>query len=269
MAWPHMRSVWSRHCQPARWAIIDLIYVITRYQKVELLVKAEDLFSTRHCLPVEWDVIPVCTLYNDIWVRDTGPTFLLGGGVNDGSIVHQGSLLALRWTFNKWGWKIGRVGKDCVVGGQIACLSDGGRAAVVIRCPQVLQGGSFHTDGNGRFITMEECLLHPNRASIADAGGDGYGDDKDGIAFIPRVGNGGGGGRSKEEMTLVFEKYLNAKKMIWLLYGVDGDNDINGHMDNLIAFMTSCGIWQSWTRRTPMMMNTHHPAQTHIANVLV
>jgi hypothetical protein len=70
--------------------------------------------------------------------------------------------------------------------------------------------GSFHTDGKGTFITREEYLLHPNHASIADVGGDGYGEDKDGIASIPRAGNGCGGGRSKEEITLVFKKYLNA-----------------------------------------------------------
>ncbi len=80
MAWPHMRSVWSRHCKLACPAIINLIFVIARYQMVKLLVRAEDLSGVRHCLPVEWDMISVCALYNDIWVRNTGPMFLQGGG---------------------------------------------------------------------------------------------------------------------------------------------------------------------------------------------
>ena len=52
-----------------------------------------------------------------------------------------------------------------------------------------------------------------------------------------------------------FELSLNAKKVIWLPYGVDGDDDTDGHVNNLVAFMTSCGSWQSWMRRTPMTMN--------------
>ena len=44
-------------------------------------------------------------------------------------------------------------------------------------------------------------------------------------------------GRSKEEMNSVFEKYLHAKKVIWLPHGVDGDDDTDGHVDNLAAFI--------------------------------
>jgi agmatine/peptidylarginine deiminase len=174
-----------------------------------------------------------------------GPTFLGGGGVDNGSIVHQGSLLALHWTFNGWGWKMGQGGKERIICGQIVSLANGGGAAFVVCCMQVLEGGSFHMYRNGTFITMKECLLHLNHASILDTGGDEYEGDKDGIASISRVGNGRGGGRSKEEMTLVFKKYLNAKTVIWLRYGVDRDDDTNGHVDNLAAFMTSCRSWLS------------------------
>ncbi|KAL3816678.1 hypothetical protein ACHAXA_003868 [Cyclostephanos tholiformis] len=237
MAWPYMNSVWSHHCEPARTAVIDLISVIVQYQTVKLLVRAEDLSEVRRRLPVEWDVMPVCASYDDIWVRDTGPTFLLRGEGRDGGIVRRGGPLALSWTFNGWGWKHGQVEKDRVVAEQIASLADGGGAPFVVRCPHVLEGGSFHTDGNGTFITTEECLLHPNRVSIVDTCGNGYGEDEGSIVPIASVGDGVGEGRSKEEMTLVFEKYLNAKKVIWLPHGVDGDDDTDGHVDNLAAFI--------------------------------
>lgn len=235
MAWPHMKSVWSHDCEPARQAVYDLISVIVRYQTVKLLVRAEDLFEVRRRLPVEWNVIPVCASYDDIWVRDTGPTFLRSG--NGG----HGGLMAVHWKFNGWGFKHPRVERDRTVGGQIASLADdGGGAISVVRCPHVLEGGSFHTDGNGTFITTEECLLHPNRCTSVETGGggDGHGHgDEDGISFISRGGDGSGKGRSREEMTLLFEKYLNAKKVIWLPYGVEGDDDTDGHVDNLVAFI--------------------------------
>jgi hypothetical protein len=84
---------------------------------VKLIVRAEDRSGAWHYLPVEWDMIPVCALYANIWVRNTGPTFLWWGGGNDGGIVRWGGLLALRWTFNGWGRKNGQVGKDRVIGG--------------------------------------------------------------------------------------------------------------------------------------------------------
>ena len=139
MAWPYLASVWSRDCEPARAAVVDLISVMARYQTVKLLVRPEDLSDARRRLPAEWNVMPVCASYDDIWVRDTGPTFLLRGEGNEdggGGIVDRGGLLAVRWTFNGWGWKHERVEKDRTVAGQIAPTAAGEeqrRASFVVR----------------------------------------------------------------------------------------------------------------------------------------
>jgi hypothetical protein len=127
--------------------------------------------------------------------------------------------------------------------------------AFVICCPQVLKGGEL-SHWRERYVHHHGGVSLPSQLCIncqcqwrwiqRQQGWD---------ASIPRVGDGCGGGTSKEEMTLVFEKYLNAKKVIWLSYGVDGEDYTNGHVDNLAAFMTSCGRWQSGTWRMPMTMN--------------
>jgi len=192
----------------------------------------------RHSMPPEWsDQAAVWMAWphmESVW-SGKGPPFRGGGGDDGGGR----GLTAVCWTFNGWGSKHPRVSRDVSVGGQIASLAC---ASSVVRCPHVLEGGSFHTDGNGTFITTEECLLHPNRGSFVDIGTGGDGDaDEDGMitSILPDGGGrrGGGVGRSKEEMNSVFEKYLHAKKVIWLPHGVDGDDDTDGHVDNLAAFI--------------------------------
>ena len=37
-----------------------------------------------------------------------------------------------------------------------------------VQFPQILEGGSFHTNGNGTFLTTEECLLHTYRGTLID-----------------------------------------------------------------------------------------------------
>ena len=37
-------------------------------------------------------------------------------------------------------------------------------------------------------------------------------------------------------MTAVFEQYLDARKVIWLPHGVIGDEDTDGHVDNITCF---------------------------------
>ena len=118
----------------------------------------------------------VAASYDDIWLRDTGPTFLTqinaGAGRASAGRGQGRGLLEVRWAFNGWGNKHFNVKKDKTVSGQIARLADGGGAALEIQCPLVLEGGSFHTDGNGTIITTEECLLHPNHGALVGSTAD-------------------------------------------------------------------------------------------------
>lgn len=108
------------------------------------------------------NVVIKASEYDDIWLRDTGCTFLRKSTEEGG--VGGSKLVAVRWTFNCWGNKHHSYERDCTVSGQVASLANGDGATEII-CSTVLEGGSFHTDGKGTIITTEECLLHPNRAS--------------------------------------------------------------------------------------------------------
>ena len=83
----------------------------------------------------------------------------------------------------------------------------------------VLEGGSFHTDGDGTVIVVEECLRHTNRN--------------------PNL--------SQEEMEHTVLHHLGGTKMIWLPWGLAYDEDTNGHVDNMVAFTKPGEVVLSWT----------------------
>ena len=215
---------------------MDIIAIMQKFQTVKLLVRSQEMDNVKcRFMPAEeWkNVMLVEATYDDIWLRDTGPTFLKkripngagsGAGSNgrSGDVSDAGNLLAMRWTFNAWGNKHDNYANDMTVSGQIAHSA----AVDEVQCPQILEGGSFHTNGNGTFLTTEECLLHSNRGTLIVE--DSVLCDKDG----------GKGRRTKEQMTTVLEQYLNAHKVIWLPYGVHG-YDTDGHVDDNIACFIS------------------------------
>lgn len=84
----------------------------------------------------------------DVWVRDYGPTYVVGGG---GAVV--------KWIFNAWGDKYEDLKPDNEAGEEIASES----GLTVLRPGLVLEGGSIDVNGGGSLLTTEQCLLNPNR----------------------------------------------------------------------------------------------------------
>jgi agmatine deiminase len=115
----------------------------------------------------------------------------------------QGDVAGINWQFNAWGGKYAPWDLDDQVAPRI--LEHFGKKR--FDAPLVMEGGSFHVDGEGTLITTEECLLNPNRN--------------------PHL--------SREQIEEALRRYLNVDTIIWLRRGLSGD-ETDGHVDNIACF---------------------------------
>lgn len=200
---------------PAQKAVIEAaIAISSRGETVTVCVPSGHYGTARRFLPDSVRVVDLDA--DDAWLRDSGCTFV----VNDQSKEVRG----VHWTFNAWGGKKDGCylswDKDLQVGRKMLDLCNFSRYA----CETIMEGGSFHVDGQGTLITTEECLLHPNRSP----------DGK-----TPRT---------KQYLETVLCEYLNVSKVIWLPKGLIFDDDTNGHVDNFCSFVAPATVLLAWTK---------------------
>jgi agmatine deiminase len=151
ISWPIQDSmVYPEHYEQVSAGYAELIHAIAEFEPVTVVVnpadmeKVSSLFANNtavECLPIE---------HNDAWLRDNGPTFVVGP---------DGELAGVNWKFNAWGGKYSPWDLDDAVAPQILKHVD----VKQFDAPIVMEGGSIHTDGEGTLLTTEECLLNVNR----------------------------------------------------------------------------------------------------------
>ncbi len=197
MLWPERTDTWRDGAKPAQRAYAEVAKAIAAFEPVVMGVSDSQYENCRSMLPEEIKVVEIST--NDAWARDSGPSFLVNG---------QGGLRACDWTFNAWGGLTDGLffpwDKDDRVAEKIAELAgaDSYRTEGF-----VLEGGSFHVDGEGTVLTTEMCLLSKGRN--------------------PHL--------SKQEIEENLKDYLGADKVLWLGDGIDPE-ETNGHVDDVACF---------------------------------
>ncbi len=192
MAWPCREALWGERIEEARDAYAEVAEAIAQFEPVTMVVPPEELAAVSMRTASEVSALPLAI--DDSWMRDSGPTFLVDG---------KGGLAGVDWIFNAWGEKFDRWDRDDAMPAALLERAKVGR----YRAPLVLEGGSFHVDGEGTLITTESCLLNPNRNP----------------------------GLSREEIEGHLRDYLGIKKVIWL-YGDPMEEATDGHVDNLACF---------------------------------
>ncbi len=210
IAWPHRRSDWPGRFAPIPWVYAEIVRHLSRVERVRIIVqdlameeRAGKMLSRSGADLKKVDFFRFPT--NRSWTRDYGPIFVRRGG-------RRGKLTVADFHFNAWAkYPDGN-------------LDDGvaARAARALRLPRVvplapgaggrrlvLEGGSIDVNGRGTLLTTEECLL----SSVQERNP----------------------GLSREDLENAFQKYLGARKVLWLGRGIAGD-DTHGHVDDIARF---------------------------------
>ena len=196
LIWPFRGDSWPHGGGRAQAVFSDLVSLISESERTIVCLPEREVDKAKATLPAGTELFVVET--DDSWARDYAPTF-----VTDGK-----TLRGINWRFNAWGgtydglydsWE----NDDALAPKLCTYLHHDLYDAHHI----VMEGGAFHTDGEGTVITTESCLLSPGRN--------------------PDL--------SKDAIEEVLCKYLGAEKVIWLPSGIIGD-ETNGHVDNLCAF---------------------------------
>ncbi|MGN1180282.1 MAG: agmatine deiminase [Suilimivivens sp.] len=198
MMWPERTDNWRDGAKPAQEAFAQVAEAIAAFEPVVMLVSARQYINCRARLPEEIQVIEMSA--NDAWMRDIGPSFL---------ISKKGELRAVDWTFNAWGGLVDGLyfpwDLDDLVAEKV-CELEGVNSYRTENF--VLEGGSFHVDGEGTVLTTEMCLLSKGRN--------------------PHM--------TKKEIERKLCDYLNCEKVLWLRDGID-PRETNGHIDDVACFV--------------------------------
>ncbi|XP_010905762.1 agmatine deiminase [Elaeis guineensis] len=218
MGWPERTDNWRDNAVTAQRVYAAVAMAISEFEPVTVCASAAQYTNACELLHDKDNVRVVEMSMNDAWFRDIGPTFVWRDRKPiSGAEEHQ--VAGIDWTFNCWG------------GVEEGCYSDWSLDTLVTkkileleRLPRfphqmVLEGGSIHVDGEGTCITTEECLLNPNRN--------------------PNM--------SREEIEDELKMYLGVRKVIWLPRGLYGDEDTNGHVDNMCCFVKPGVVLLAWT----------------------
>lgn len=148
MAFGASESIWGRKLLPeVRRNLATVAKTIARHEPVSMLARSSELGLARSLVGPSVELIE--SPLDDLWVRDTGPTFVLTG---------LGRKAAIDFNFNGWGKKQ-EFGRDA----KLAALVARQAGTRVINTDLVLEGGCIEVDGQGTAIITESCVLNENR----------------------------------------------------------------------------------------------------------
>ncbi|MDM8567035.1 agmatine deiminase family protein [Candidatus Halobeggiatoa sp. HSG11] len=133
--------------------LVLIATTIAKYESVSVLVNPTDyaeaiaLFGdlNRHPYPITLVKLTI----DDLWLRDTGATFVKGS---------DGKKYGIDFNFNGWGNK--QIHENDA---KVANFITNKTGAITKSSSLVLEGGCFEVDGHGTAILTKSCVLNSNR----------------------------------------------------------------------------------------------------------
>lgn len=186
----------------ARTAWTAVAREITEFEPVTMVVDPVDREAAERYLGPNIDILEAPL--DDAWMRDIGPTFVLGA---------DGRVGAVDWVFNGWGqqdWA--EWGNDQAIGKTVAAASGADHVPSAL----VNEGGGIQVDGRGTALVTETVQLDPLRNPTL----------------------------TRSDIETELARTIGARHVVWLPRGLTRDSEkfgTKGHVD-IVAAMPSPGV---------------------------
>ncbi|HLG87250.1 MAG TPA: agmatine deiminase family protein [Alphaproteobacteria bacterium] len=148
MAWPCRPATWHGGIEAARSVHVEVAKAIAQFEPVTMVCNPMDVAEVSLMCGQGIEIVPMPL--SDGWMRDIGPTFVVGS---------DRTIAGIDWIFNGWGGLHNDFAADAEVARAVLEL----RRYRRIASPIVLEGGAINSDGEGTLLVTEECLLDPRR----------------------------------------------------------------------------------------------------------
>lgn len=151
MAWPssgYTLGATRSEADEARRTWAAVAHTVGEFEPVRMVVDPGATVEARRWLGAEVELLEAPL--DDAWMRDIGPTFVVG----------REGLGAVDWVFNGWGaqawasWE-----KDARIARQVAAWAH----ATLVPSTMVNEGGGIHVDGAGTVLVTETVQRDPGR----------------------------------------------------------------------------------------------------------
>lgn len=200
LAWPttgYTLGDTEAEAEEARTTWSAVANAASEFQPVTVVVNPGDEAVARRYLSGQIELLTAPL--NDAWMRDIGPSFVLG---------ENGRLGAVNYVFNGWGGQSwAQWDKDQHIGRIVAEAA----GAELIDSEMTNEGGGIQVDGTGRVVLTETVQLDPGRNP----------------------------GWSKAQVEAELNRTIGTESALWLPRGLHRDHDTfgtRGHSDILAMF---------------------------------
>ena len=206
--YPFRNDIWRDNAIHLQEYVCSLVDIISKYETVYFFCESRFIETLRKRYINNSNVIIISASYDDIWARDIGPSFIK---------IHN-QIKCVDWKFNAWGGvKEGSYypwDKDDAFASFVANYFgfESNRSSIVV------EGGGIITDGVGTIFTTRSVLLNRNRNPF----------------------------KKQAHIEEQLKKSTGATRIIWLKQGLVLD-ETNGHIDNIMSFVSEKDICLAWT----------------------
>jgi agmatine deiminase len=149
MAWPSSGYALGDEPDQARAAWAAVAHAVARFEPVTVVADPSDIATARAWLGEAIAIVEAPL--DDAWMRDIGPTFVLGPA---------GEVTGIDWVFNGWGgqhWATWE--KDATIAAFVCRQAD----APIVSSPLVNEGGGIHVNGAGAILVTRTVQLGEGR----------------------------------------------------------------------------------------------------------